>query len=332
MRNDPLEMELRRIELDMQKSDTDEIVRSHMEVDPQAQPAQVEPQRTRYIVTLLQSGDSNTWLSPALVRDIIYGIETEITTERDNTEIDLWLDSGGGNIDAAYKLVMAIRHYAAVFRVVIPDYAKSAATLLAIGADEIVMGPASELGPLDAQLPHPEREDITISALDMVNAMDHLAQVGMSIVLRGGASAARLTNLPRKEIFPSMLGFSAQMLSPLVTKLDPMLIHQAKNQLGVVKDYCDRLLRPHIVKNRENYDKVKLLKDLPRKLTSEYKTHSFVITSDEAIACGLSIRKADQYEYWKDAVRLCTIIRANESTLNIVFAESEIAKYVYGKD
>ncbi len=316
----------------MQKSETEAIARSQVEVDPQEQPQQVEPQKTLYIATLLQSADHRTWISPGLVRDIICQIEMAVTTPRDDSEIDLWLDSTGGNIDAAYKLINVIRHHADVFRVIIPDYAKSAATLLAIGADEIIMGPASELGPLDAQLPHPEREDITISALDMVNAMDHLTQVGINIVLTGGASAARVTRLTRKEIFPSMLEFSAKMLSPLVSKLDPMLIHQAKNQLGVVRDYCDRLLRLHIDKDRENYIRVNLLKELPRKLTGDYKTHGFVITCDEARDSGLNVRRADEYQHWKDAVKLCRIVQSGGSTVTLVFPESEIDKYVHGKE
>jgi hypothetical protein len=39
------------------------------------------------------------------------------------------------------------------FRVVVPNIAKSAATLLALGADQILMGYCSELGPIDPQVP-----------------------------------------------------------------------------------------------------------------------------------------------------------------------------------
>lgn len=55
--------------------------------------------------------------------------------------IDLLLHSPGGNIDAAEKLIALIRKRAgkAQVRVVIPDYAKSAATLMALGADAILM-------------------------------------------------------------------------------------------------------------------------------------------------------------------------------------------------
>jgi hypothetical protein len=40
-----------------------------------------------------------------------------------------------------------------MFRVIIPLYAKSAATILSLGAHEIVMGLHSEIGPIDPQVP-----------------------------------------------------------------------------------------------------------------------------------------------------------------------------------
>ena len=57
------------------------------------------------------------------------------------TPIDLLLHSPGGDIDAAEKLITLIRKRAgtARVRVIVPDYAKSAATLIALGADTIVM-------------------------------------------------------------------------------------------------------------------------------------------------------------------------------------------------
>jgi len=38
------------------------------------------------------------------------------------------------------------------FNVIVPNFANSAATMLAIGADKIIMGTNSELGPIDPQI------------------------------------------------------------------------------------------------------------------------------------------------------------------------------------
>ena len=69
-------------------------------------------------------------------------------------DLDLMLHTGGGDIDAAEKLITIIRNWVnkARLRVVVPDFAKSAGTLMALGADSILMSDTSELGPIDPQL------------------------------------------------------------------------------------------------------------------------------------------------------------------------------------
>ncbi len=42
----------------------------------------------------------------------------------------------------------------AAFRIIVPDMAKSAGTLMTFGADQILMSDTSELGPIDPQIPH----------------------------------------------------------------------------------------------------------------------------------------------------------------------------------
>lgn len=67
--------------------------------------------------------------------------------------LNLIIHSPGGDGATAEKLIELCRAYCKKFRVIIPDKAKSAATIVALGADEIVMGHCSELGPIDAQVP-----------------------------------------------------------------------------------------------------------------------------------------------------------------------------------
>jgi ClpP class serine protease len=69
--------------------------------------------------------------------------------------LDLMLHTSGGDVDQAERIVLLCRKRVGKtgsFRVVIPDSAKSAGTLIAIAGDEIVMGDPSELGPIDPQI------------------------------------------------------------------------------------------------------------------------------------------------------------------------------------
>lgn len=71
-----------------------------------------------------------------------------------NDDLDFVLHTPGGDIDAAEKLITMVRNKVGtgILRVIIPDFAKSAGTLIALGADFIVMSDSSELGPIDPQM------------------------------------------------------------------------------------------------------------------------------------------------------------------------------------
>lgn len=62
------------------------------------------------------------------------------------------IDSDGGDAYTAEKVIDVCRAHCSRFIVAVPNRAKSAATLIALGADRIVMGYLSELGPIDPQI------------------------------------------------------------------------------------------------------------------------------------------------------------------------------------
>lgn len=63
------------------------------------------------------------------------------------------IQSRGGSADAAHLLSTLLREYVEHVHVYVPTYAYSAATLFALGADTLWMGPTSELSPIDPQVP-----------------------------------------------------------------------------------------------------------------------------------------------------------------------------------
>jgi hypothetical protein len=66
-------------------------------------------------------------------------------------ELDLLVTSPGGSAEATESIVTYLRSKFKHIRVFVPVAAMSAATMLALGADEIVMGAHSQLGPIDPQ-------------------------------------------------------------------------------------------------------------------------------------------------------------------------------------
>ncbi len=70
-------------------------------------------------------------------------------------EIDVFLHSPGGSAESAERIVTLLRSHFKVVRFIVPHSAYSAATLLALSGDEIIMSEKSALGPIDPQILDP---------------------------------------------------------------------------------------------------------------------------------------------------------------------------------
>jgi hypothetical protein len=148
-----------------------------LEPEPDAEPASPAGPSGPKKTPMYQAFNAARYQRQALIREIqeatgrclicyVSGIGAEI--DRDDTlgfvdllhnltpgeDLDLLLHTGGGDIDAAEKLISMIHNRVgdAELRIVVPDFAKSAGTLMAIGADVILMSDTSELGPIDPQI------------------------------------------------------------------------------------------------------------------------------------------------------------------------------------
>lgn len=107
--------------------------------------------------------------------------------------LNLILDSPGGDGTVVEKVIALCRDQCTKFRVIIPNDAKSAATLIALGADEIVMGPPSELGPIDAQIEATiQGKARYLSAQSFIDARDELVAKHNELVAQGKDTSATL--------------------------------------------------------------------------------------------------------------------------------------------
>ena len=76
--------------------------------------------------------------------EVVHGTRTK--------NLDLILHSPGGSPDAAECIVNYLRHKFSHIRVIVPQLAQSAATMICCAADGVVMGAHSSLGPTDPQI------------------------------------------------------------------------------------------------------------------------------------------------------------------------------------
>lgn len=182
--------------------------------------------------------------------------------------IHLFLSSYGGAVDTPYKIVNLIREFCDDFGVIIPFVAKSAATMIAIGADEIIMGPTSELGPIDPLVKHPLYDDLWIPVQAIRLCIDYLEE--------------RMTNCNEVEI-------TSSILLPIIEKLDPWIIGDYEKSIKASYQYAEALLANNMFKdNREK------AKDITKIMTEKYFSHGYCINRREALNdLGLKIINAD---------------------------------------
>jgi len=197
-----------------------------------------------------------------------------------NTPVALMIHTNGGQAKVAYEIARLLRDHCGKFTAIIPRYAKSAGTLLALGGNPIVLGEHAELGPLDVQVWDPEREEYT-SALNEVQSLERLQAFSLStiettVLLLKSRSGKKLATL-----MPMVHKYVAELTRPLFEKIDTVHYTWMARLLKIAEEYAIRLLQP-LYKDGD-------AKAIARKLVHNYPEHDFMIDAREAGEIGLNV-------------------------------------------
>lgn len=196
-------------------------------------------------------------------------------------ELHILLSSPGGDGETAIRMLRAVHSRCRRLVVVVPDQAKSAATLIALGADEILMGPASDLGPIDPQIELPSRPGFLIPAKDIISAIEDAEK--------------------RVEALPHTYPLYASLLSELTA----ILVQRARAVLARSRELLELALASN---PRRTTEEVRALADaLHPVLIDRAMTHTAIFGAKEAKAAGLPVRYLDPHDvHWQDIWRLWT--------------------------
>ncbi len=175
-------------------------------------------------------------------------------------KIYLFIKSSGGNGQASLRIVNLLRQYCEQVVAVIPLECASAATMIALGANEIRMGPMAYLTPVDTSLTH------ALSPIDRDNdrvsvSLDELTRV---VRLWQSQKSDKSEN-PYQQLF--------QYVHPLVIGA----VDRAES-LSIM--LCKELLAYHI-KDEKMQDKI------ANALNARYPSHGYPILLEEAKRIGL---------------------------------------------
>jgi ClpP class serine protease len=130
--------------------------RVFLEISRRRALAQISKLREATVITLIHRQESLSLLGIPLVRyidiDDAEGVLRAIRETPSGRGIEIILHTPGGLVLAAEQIAGALAQHDGKVTAVIPHYAMSGGTLIALGADEIVVDQYAALGPVDPQL------------------------------------------------------------------------------------------------------------------------------------------------------------------------------------
>jgi len=180
-------------------------------------------------------------------------------------KIDLFLYTRGGHTLAANRIVHLLREFCEKLAVLIPFRAHSAGTTLALGTDEIVMGPMGELGPVDPSVANvfnplidekdPKKGTIPISVEDVSAYMTLIREKGLD----------------------DPNGFSTG-LKALTDRVHPLALGNVHRQYLLIRSLSKRLLELHM-KEEEEKEKIEKVVEI---LSEKLYFHGYQISRHEA--------------------------------------------------
>lgn len=195
----------------------------------------------------------------------------------------LLVNSPGGDGLAAERIVNACRSYSGTndYWVLVAGKAKSAATIISMGASKILMPPTAELGPVDPQIFVVEDgRNRSFSAHSLVNGYDKLFNEAVSTT-------------GRLEPYLQQLSF-----------YDDRDINTFRSIIQLSEDIAIKLLKGGMMSNK-NTDEIKQAIDVFLTPDAGTLSHGRPIYAHEARDCGLVVQDIDvNSDFWQKVYQL----------------------------
>ena len=226
----------------------------------------IEEKRGTKLVTYVTSTRSNLEVQMAIdmIRKIYEHLKFIEEDKKGKIDIDLLLVSNGGDGTVPWRLVTLIREYAKKFSVLIPFRAFSAATLTALGADEIVMHPMGMLGPTDPTVSNP------FNPSDPANPKNKL---GISV-----EDVTAYISLIKEDAGITHEDELVQAFNKLADNVHPLALGNVKRSLAQSRMMAHKLLSLHMNKSKEQHE----INEIVDNLTSKLYYHGHPINRKEA--------------------------------------------------
>ena len=181
--------------------------------------------------------------------------------------IDLYLYSTGGVTMAAWSIVNLIREFCNKMSVIIPFKAFSTATLISLGADEIIMGKLGQIGPVDPTVTMPFNPPAPS------NRPGEVLPISVEEV-------SSFIDFAKDEKYIGIKSESAlvDVLKQLTEKVHPLALGSVYRAIEQIRMLASKLLGFHMSPDEEEKEIEKIIGALTKRLYS----HDYIISRKEA--------------------------------------------------
>jgi Serine dehydrogenase proteinase len=227
--------------------------------------------------------------------------------------INVILDSTGGPLDSAFRTVLYLSRYAETLNVYVPRKAKSASTLIAVGANQLFMSPFGELGPLDTQIRDPRNPTDYISALDCYQSVDYVREFGFSTLSQALKQLAAVTQgkLLLTDSLDAAAQFAIGSITPMLSQTRSLDFGAWGRSLKMGEKYAQILIC-----RAAQIDQLKAEK-IASRLVYGYTHHLFPIDITEARDMGLKPEEMSE-EQCESAVKIVETCTDNQVCIEFV--------------
>jgi len=239
---------------------------------------------------------------PVSKEDIFDVIEQldKIPTPPEETRIDMVLLSNGGFPHPAYQIMNIVRAKCKKLKAIVPLYAKSAATLMTLAADEIVMGPQSEIGPIDMQMEHPLIQNLHISALEgyypFMQLYNKFVTDFFPMALQMADTIAMNVAVKREDAVDIALNTAIGYLNPIVSQINPTIVNMCYRALATGETYSYNFLYRYMLKDKPERERAILAAQTAHLLVWNFQNHGQVIARDDAKLLNLYVGYGENYD------------------------------------
>ena len=200
----------------------------------------------------------------------------------------MMLVTRGGDADAAYRIGRCLQSKYERFFLYVSGLCKSAGTIIATGAHELIMSDHGELGPIDVQLGKKDELWEQQSGLTVVDTLMSLQERAFAtfenfLLKLKSRSGDSVTLRTATQVAGNL---TTGLLAPIYRQVDPMHIGESAREMAIASYYGVRLLEAGKNISRDSLEFI----------TSEYPSHGFVIDRQEASQLFHLVREPSEKE------------------------------------